>query len=711
MNTQMNPSFSEMTKNSPLRVPQAVMVASRCELTELELNIIEGKLPEDLQGHVFIVAPAGSVDSGGLPYPDGTPIFNGDGMVYRIDFNAHAQQQAKITTRMAKTPCYYADEATKAGSEYDKYGFQNHGLTRFSMALGVRNQLNTAFLKFKTSQDANDRLLVTYDAGRPYEIDTETLEVVTPVGANAEWRPEVSLSMPFGPVLSTAHPFFDAETNEMFTVNYGRSMGNFMQTIPFIYEAEKLPHAIKKILEMISNFLNTLKVIKFLLNWIAQIIWEAFKLISSLFENVFKIKMQNFVYLMRWNGSGYIERWRLVLQDRSPVVIHQSLHQIAVTRHYIVLIDTAFSVGLAQTFNNPLPNNKKTERLLRDILSRPVSPESYLYIVPRDQLQNGQQPIDSKTEVEVVAQKVVIPMEILHFAADYEDSNGKITLHIGHICAADAGEWMREFDTLADKSKTPIKSCLYGMQTEVMDVSRFGRYIINVEKGEIIESKIISDINLTWGAELYTYCDVLASGKPPEKLENIYWCCFGFWPELLTKFIFSLYKKYKYRVVSNEDLLKLLDRQEGKPACLLRLDTQEMKIADAFVFMPEIEADNTAQGYMINSPQFVPRAGGNGDSTDGYIVCTIYFKKSSQIWIFDAKNLVGGPICKLGHPKLRFGFTLHTAWLPKIAKRTATYNIPVEEDYKDLVAKKRPEIQELFEKEIYPHFKSKNPSV
>jgi len=124
-----------------------------------------------------------------------------------------------------------------------------------------------------------------------------------------------------------------------------------------------------------------------------------------------------------------------------------------------------------------------------------------------------------------------------------------------------------------------------------------------------------------------------------------------------------------------------------------------------------IEADNTAQGYMINSPQFVPRAGGNGDSTDGYIVCTIYFKKSSEIWIFDAKKLVCGPICKLGHPELRFGFTLHTAWLPKIAKRTADYNIPVEEDYKDLVAQQPAEIQELFEKEIYPHFKSNNPSA
>ena len=707
MNTQINASSSGMAKNCPLRVPQAVMVASRCELTELPLNIIEGKLPDDLQGHIFIVAPAGSVDSGGLPYPDGTPIFNGDGMIYRLDFNA--QQEAKITTRIAKTPCYYADAATKPGSEYEKYGFKNHGLTRFSMALGIRNQLNTAFLKFKTSEDTNDRLLVTYDAGRPYEIDTETLEVVTPMGANTEWRPEVSLSMPFGPILSTAHPVFDAETKEVFTVNYGRSIGNFMQTIPFIYDAEKLPYAIKQIIEAIAGFLNILKVIKFLLNGITKIIWEVFKWISSVFEKVFKIKMQNFVYLMRWNGSGNIERWKLVLPDRSPVVIHQSLHQIAVTRNYIVLIDTAFSVGMAQTFNNPLPNNKKTERLLRDFLSRPVSPESYLYIVRRDRLQNGQQPIDSKTEVEVVAQKLVIPMEILHFAADFEDSNGKITLHIGHICAADAGEWMREFDTLPDKSETPITSRLYGMQTEVMDVSRFGRYIIDVEKGEIIESQIISDINFTWGAELYTYCDFLPSGKSLEKIENIYWCSFGFWPELLTKFIFKLYKNYKYREVSNEDLLKLLDRQEGKPGCLLRLDTQEMKIADAFVFMPEIEADNTAEGYMINSPQFVPRVGGNGDSTDGYIVCTIYFKNSSEIWIFDANNLVGGPICKLGHPELRFGFTLHTTWLPKIAKRTATYNIPVEEDYQDLVAQQPAEIQELFKKEIYPHFESKNP--
>lgn len=702
MNTQMNVSFSEMTKNYPLRVPQAVMVGSRCELNELPLNI-DGKLPADLQGYLFIVGPAGSVDSGGLPYPDGTPIFNGDGMIYRINFK---NQQAKITTKIAKPPCFYADEATKPGSKYEKYGFQNHGLTRLSMALGVRNQLNTAFLKFKTSEDANDRLLVTFDAGRPYEIDTESLAVVTPMGANAEWRPEVSLSMPFGPVLTTAHPFFDEETKDVFTVNYGRSIGNFMQTIPFIYEAEKLPGFIKKIIEAIAGFLNILKVVKFLLNWVTKIIWEVFKGIVRAFEKLFKIKMQNFVYLMRWNGSGKIERWKLILPDGSPVVIHQSLHQIAVTRNYVILMDTAFGVGLAQTFNNPLPNKKHTEEFLRDILSRPLSPDSYVYIVRRDQLIGGQQPAHSKKEVEVLAKKVVIPLESFHFAADYDDSNGKITLHIGHICAADAGEWLRVFDSLADSAETPVPSRLYGMLSGEADISRLGRYVIDVESGQVVESNVISDDKLTWGMALNTYCDLLPSGSPVEKIENIYWNSDGFWPELLTKFVFKLYKDYKYREVPNEDLLKLLDRQEGKPACLLRLDTQEMKIADSYVFLPESDPDNTAQGYMINSPQFVPRAGGNGDSTDGYIVCTIYFKNSSQIWVFDAKNLAGGPVCKLAHPELRFGFTLHTAWLPEVAKRTAGYNVPVEEDYKDLVAKKKPEIQELFEKEIYPHFKS-----
>jgi carotenoid cleavage dioxygenase-like enzyme len=62
------------------------MTASRDELDDIQLEI-EGNLPEDLQGHVFIVAPVGTVESGGLPFKDGDSLLNGDGMIYRLDFD------------------------------------------------------------------------------------------------------------------------------------------------------------------------------------------------------------------------------------------------------------------------------------------------------------------------------------------------------------------------------------------------------------------------------------------------------------------------------------------------------------------------------------------------------------------------------------------------------------------------------------------------
>jgi len=97
--------------------------------------------------------------------------------------------------------------------------------------------------------------------GRPYEIDRSTLEVSTPVGANIEWRlrcahatrTETSLKLPFQPVLSTAHPAFDAHTNEMFTVNYGRSLSNFLESVPFIYELDEIPEQVDEFIEAIAS--------------------------------------------------------------------------------------------------------------------------------------------------------------------------------------------------------------------------------------------------------------------------------------------------------------------------------------------------------------------------------------------------------------------------------------------------------------------------
>jgi carotenoid cleavage dioxygenase-like enzyme len=159
--------LSPLARAAEQSVPASVMSASRTELDET-LEVRSGAIPADLKGHLFWVAP--------MPQGQGTHTFNGDGMVYRVDFGAASQP--RIKSRLLRTPCYYVDRAVKGFP----HGFSNRGVTRFSITLGARNQLNTALLPMR------DRLLVTFDAGRPWEIDPQSLDLVTPVGWNDEWK-------------------------------------------------------------------------------------------------------------------------------------------------------------------------------------------------------------------------------------------------------------------------------------------------------------------------------------------------------------------------------------------------------------------------------------------------------------------------------------------------------------------------------------------
>lgn len=689
-------NIAEKATNCYCPVPEAIMRASRYELTDLKMEI-DGNLPEDLHGHVFIVAPVGSVDSGGLPYPNGDSLLNGDGMIYRLDFDKKGEVGVK--TRLVKSPDYYADKATQSGTKYEKYGFRNHGIARFSTSLGLRNQLNTAFLVMKFPQDAHERLLVTYDAGRPYEIDTETLEVVTPVGANKEWRGELdqlrliidAVKFPFKSILSTAHPAFDFSTGEMFTVNYGRSFSNFIESIRWIYDMQQLPEEVEDLLAAIFRFFHT-GLIQQVSNLFLEFSQDLIELVISWIEKILGKQLDNFTYLIRWNGAGELERWKLINPDGTLVKIEQTIHQIGVTKDYVVLMDTAFITGLEQVLGNPFPGNKKLEVRLRNVLERQALPDSKVYIVRRADLKAGQKPACSQQEVKVMVQQVVIPLEAAHFLVDYDNPDGNLTMHVAHLCAMQVAEWLRPYDVSPYAPHEPVPSHLHGLENNALDIGRMGRYVIHGETGELIESHVISDVDSMWAVDLYSYLDRLPTGLPPGKFENIYWSSFGLWKQLMTEFIFELYKDYKYRLVPVQEVLQLAET--GKPACLFRLHTESMTIADRYEF---------PCGYMTLSPQFVPRENCTS-STDGYILCTVCFKDKNEIWIFDANHLDKGPICKLHHPSLQFGFTLHTAWLRHITSREAEYNIPVKQDYQKLVNQNTLEIQKLFEDEVYPHF-------
>jgi carotenoid cleavage dioxygenase-like enzyme len=681
------------------RVPQSLMNSSRTEFgsrgvppVQLHPNL-EQRLPEDLQGHVFIIGPVGFEDT---PYGKGTPIFNGDGMVYRIDFNQPGE--AHLKTEIARTPCFYADLATRTRQKYAKYRFRNWGHMRFSIPLGLRNPVNTAFLPMKFPHEQSDRLLITYDAGRPYEIDPKTLEVKTPVGTNQEWRGITPsfLNQPFPVVLSTAHPAFDAYTGEMFTVNYGRAVANLLSTVPFIDSVNNLPQAIKEFLAPLANAIINHESVQQILGTGLKFTQDVFKISAELSQGLFKTLtgVEDFTYLIRWDGEGGFERWKLVLPNGSPVKIEQSLHQIGVTQDFVVLIDTAFKVGADQILNNPLPDIERTETALRVLLTRPQLSDSNVYIVRRDQLRLGQRPACSNAEETVTVIPLVLPLESIHFAVDYDNPDRKITLYIAHNCATDVSEFVRGYDISAYHPPDSLPSHLDGMLAiGQMDVNRMGRYVIDGDRGAVLDSKVVHNNNYTFGVGLFTYREILSSGKAAKKIEDIYAHSWGFWEELMPQFIFDLYKNYKYRLMSLEEIRKL--PHEDKPVYLFRLHTETMEFADHYQF---------PKGYMMSSPQFVPRKNGTDSPTDGYIVCSVNTPKGDEIWIFDAEKLFKGPVCQLSYPGFNFGYTIHTTWLPEIDSRIADYHISVRPDYEELVKQQPQDVQDMFEQDIYPHF-------
>ena len=174
-----------------------LLTATR-ESLNINLKVKEGKIPDDLSGFVFINSGAGTINSEGLPYKKklpngdlnkeyGSPVINGDGYIFRFDLTEKGKINLK--TDILKPPCYYADVASSPiingkDNPYAKIAFKNKGLARMSMKLGTRNQLNTAITAFRTPKDDQLRLLATFDAGRPYEFDAETIKVITPIGKN-----------------------------------------------------------------------------------------------------------------------------------------------------------------------------------------------------------------------------------------------------------------------------------------------------------------------------------------------------------------------------------------------------------------------------------------------------------------------------------------------------------------------------------------------
>lgn len=752
-----------MDNNRPL------IAASRDE-GEFILTVKSGALPTDWFGHIYINSPSGTVNSDGLPYPvdsqeNGSPIMNGDGFVYRFELSP---ENIKVTTKLMKPPCYYADLATKKGNENhfgELYGFKNMGLTRMSLDLGARNELNTAITPFRFKDDQYTRVLACYDAGKPWEIDAATLDMITAIGANSEYTASTpDYLFPFPVIQSTAHPSFDPRTQELFVVNYTKSFKTLSEHEVIVEmlkgDIEKVEHFFEKIIHKLGKHKDHQDVIdkleelipehdreheKRLLHWVKGLFHSHKEKVKSKknkkgpfrwLERLFHLLKEKFlkkrtetvskgvtddVFLLRWSGaSGPLDKWKVVDGDGNPIVIHQCMHQTTLTEDYIVLADASFKFAFDLLFNSPF-KSKKIDDWIRHYLTLPQEPFLDLYIIKRANLD------PSKDTVLGEKLKKPIPLEAVHFSADYSNPNGIITLHLAHNSAACLAESVRTFDTLAPDGKQPVDPEVVGiMSVGCMDIGRIGKVTIDAEKAEMIsQNYIVESGNLdqpehigahTWGVGLYTYRDIISADRPVEKIRYNYWSCYGLDPRLLTKFIYDLYDNYPNRKYSPAQVNAIT--KKGIPFLLSRQNTETMKLEDFYQFDSNV---------LLKSVQFVPRLSNAQSVTDdqqkdGYIFTTELVNYPNEngndyqceIWIFKGWDLSSGPCCKLTSPKLNYAFTLHSAWTSDaVSPETRSYYVNPKDDYDPLIKKLKPKfrqapIQSLFNTFVYPKFENKH---
>ena len=650
------------------RVPWSCVESRRDELARVPLEVIEGTLPADLAGCYFVVAPVGTLDADGRPakHPkDRTTLMNGDGLAVRVDF---ADGAAHVTTRLLCTTDYRADAVVeKAPDRWPAHRFRPVGIARFSPILGVRNFLNTAFQPMAFPGQPL-RMLATYDAGRPWEIDPETLEVITPVGATDEWTPEQFGLMPFPLVLSPAHPMFDPDRGELWTSNYGRSIAAMMHTANAGQALAALPNWARRVLRRALGAGPLTRALAAGVGTAMAPAVRTMRAMRELGERYAAEFVENFTDVVVWDGKGDLKRVRMVDAHGEPVTIRQSAHQIAITRDHFVILDTGFKLGVAQLYNDvPLPD--AFDELARAVLTQAQAPETVMWVARRDEI------LAAPHGGRVVAQRAHFPLESDHFLADWDDSNGRITVHVAHCPATDLSEWVRPYDTNHYTGELMMKTRLGGfLAVGAMDVGRLGRYVVDASNGAVVDAKVISDDRYTWALSLYAARAVGTHERPPDRIRKLFWASEGFFPELLTDFVYQLYQEYPHRLTP----LPVIDKMhpDGRPSCVMRIDTESMRIEDV-IELP--------RGAMASSLQFVPRTGSAGPrpgvdpDLDGYLVVVVFIEDRREVWVFDASSLAK-PIARLGSERLRFGFSLHSAWVPSVSKRTAGYRVPLSRD-------------------------------
>lgn len=174
-------------------IPRSIL--TKQDPSDLELSVVQGTWPADVQGHMLIST------SDQRTHP--VHAFFGDGIIVRLPLSPGTDGRFTWRLRTIDSP--------SVRLRRKRPDLFRAGPVGTNSPFGSVNAANTAPLPW------DDRLFATWDAGRPIEVDPDTLGFVAEVGHRDSWAP--ALDAPVLPsILSTAHPVIDPERGCLWSV-------------------------------------------------------------------------------------------------------------------------------------------------------------------------------------------------------------------------------------------------------------------------------------------------------------------------------------------------------------------------------------------------------------------------------------------------------------------------------------------------------------
>ena len=339
-----------------------------------------------------------------------------------------------------------------------------------------------------------------------------------------------------------------------------------------------------------------------------------------------------------WSGDGDIKQVPLVLANGQPLVLSQNAHQIAVTRHHLVIVDASGTIEFAKL--SAPPDSKAAGAFTAP------NPNAHFYIVDRDDLRH--------TTTTATARTAIIPREVGHFMVDYASTKQRLVVHVPHTSASDFAEWIQPYD-VHPKTGKPVRAALVNAITPVCyDAGVVGRYEVDATSGKVLHSTSFHN-DWTWGTGGLTARN---PNTPVDTLGDLFHINSGFPTDLAVQRVYDGFTDYPHRLVALDDL-----PWKGVPSSLVRIDHDAGRVMDSYRF----EGDRFAW-----TPTFVPRNGTAKGPTDGHLVVVVFSDKKTEkssgveLWVFAADALADGPVAKLGRADLKVPMTVHSIWLDSL---------------------------------------------